>query len=127
MFIAISRKFFSVQNKIYMRLENHEFTLSKYTNKKNTITNSLNLKAIFYDRILIIKPYPVHNYSHFNFEGVNAVLHDLYHSGTACTLNTWGYKLFITRIYKTLYINGYKNIFNASCEKLMIHIKVLEY
>lgn len=48
------------------------------------------LKAQFSERILLIKPYPSLNYDHFNLENVDAVLHDLYHSGTACTTFDWG-------------------------------------
>jgi L-asparaginase len=38
----------------------------------------------------MIKPYPSLDYSHFNLQSVDAVLHDLYHSGTACTTTQWG-------------------------------------
>ena len=38
----------------------------------------------------MIKPYPGLNYAHFNLENVDAVLHDLYHSGTACASTQWG-------------------------------------
>ena len=44
----------------------------------------------FSDRILMIKPYPGLNYAHFNLDNVDAVLHDLYHSGTACASTQWG-------------------------------------
>ena len=37
----------------------------------------------------MIKPYPGLNYAHFNLENVDAVLHDLYHSGTACASTQW--------------------------------------
>jgi L-asparaginase len=49
-----------------------------------------NLKANFSDRILMIKPYPGLDYAHFNLENVDAVLHDLYHSGTSCASAQWG-------------------------------------
>ncbi|HEX3010551.1 MAG TPA: asparaginase domain-containing protein, partial [Syntrophomonadaceae bacterium] len=41
----------------------------------------------FSDKILYIKPVPGLNYQHYNFskDKPRAVLHDLYHSGTACT------------------------------------------
>ena len=48
------------------------------------------LKPQFSERILLIKPYPSLDYDHFNLENVDAVLHDLYHSGTACTTSNWG-------------------------------------
>ena len=53
-------------------------------------TKTPNLKANFSGRILMIKPYPGLDYSHFNLENVDAVLHDLYHSGTACASAQWG-------------------------------------
>ncbi len=43
------------------------------------------LKANFSERILLIKPYPALNYDNFDITNADAVLHDLYHSGTACT------------------------------------------
>jgi len=48
------------------------------------------IKANFSDRILMIKPHPGLNYDNFNLENVDAVLHDLYHSGTACASIQWG-------------------------------------
>ncbi len=38
----------------------------------------------------MIKPYPGLDYAKFNLENVDAVLHDLYHSGTACASVQWG-------------------------------------
>ena len=38
----------------------------------------------------MIKPYPGLDYSRFNLDNVDAVLHDLYHSGTACASLQWG-------------------------------------
>ena len=55
-----------------------------------TQTKIPNIKANFSDRVLMIKPYPGLNYDHFNLENVDAVLHDLYHSGTACASTQWG-------------------------------------
>ncbi|MGR9087162.1 MAG: asparaginase [Gammaproteobacteria bacterium] len=48
------------------------------------------LKAKFSDRLLLIRPYPGLDYTHFNLERLDAVLHDLYHSGTACATERWG-------------------------------------
>ncbi|MFA5922686.1 MAG: asparaginase [Methylococcaceae bacterium] len=48
------------------------------------------LKADFSEQILMIKPYPGLNYAHFNLDNVHAVLHDLYHSGTACASDQLG-------------------------------------
>lgn len=38
----------------------------------------------------MIKPYPGLDYDRFNLDHVDAVLHDLYHSGTACASLQWG-------------------------------------
>ena len=38
----------------------------------------------------MIKAYPGLNYSHYDVTGVDAVLHDLYHSVTACSSRQWG-------------------------------------
>ncbi len=50
----------------------------------------LPFKAHFSEKILLIKPYPSLNYDYFDLSKVDAVLHDLYHSGTACTTLNWG-------------------------------------
>jgi L-asparaginase len=36
-------------------------------------------------RILLVEPYPGLNYAQFNLDGVETVVHGLYHSGTACS------------------------------------------
>jgi L-asparaginase len=51
---------------------------------------SVSVKAQFSERVLMIKPYPGLNYAHINLTGVDAVIHDLYHSGTACATLEWG-------------------------------------
>jgi L-asparaginase/Glu-tRNA(Gln) amidotransferase subunit D len=48
------------------------------------------LKPQFSSRVLMIKPYPGLDYSQFTLDFVDAVLHDLYHSGTACATAQWG-------------------------------------
>jgi L-asparaginase/Glu-tRNA(Gln) amidotransferase subunit D len=91
--LQLSGDFFSVQGKIFMQFANEQFSLLNPSTKlipgKNS--NQLpHLKAHFSERILMIKPYPGLNYAHFNLENVDAVLHDLYHSGTACASAQWG-------------------------------------
>jgi len=93
--LQLSGDFFSVQGKSYLRFENHKFLSDPNTTQANRTTtdkaeNSSPLKARFSQRILMIKPYPGLDYSHFNLEQVDAVLHDLYHSGTACASMQWG-------------------------------------
>jgi L-asparaginase len=48
------------------------------------------LKPYFSDKILMIKPYPGLDYTHFDLSDIQAILHDVYHSGTACTTTQWG-------------------------------------
>ncbi len=72
----LSSDFFSVTRDI-------EQSIPKITFNAPLIPN-------FSKRILLIKPYPGLDYSHFNLDNVDAVLHDLYHSGTACTTTEWG-------------------------------------
>ena len=57
--------------------------------KKNGNNSKLNSKFRFSNKILIIKPYPGLNYDHYNFNKIKpkAILHTLYHSGTASTRN----------------------------------------
>jgi L-asparaginase len=48
------------------------------------------LKPEFSKGIMLVRPYPGLDYSHLNLAGVAAILHDLYHSGTACVTEQWG-------------------------------------
>lgn len=80
--------FFSVRNKNFMQFENERF-IPIAASPENT-TKAIRLKPAFSSRILMIKPYPGLDYRQFNLDGVDAVLHDLYHSGTACATKQWG-------------------------------------
>ena len=85
--------FYSVQGNYFIEFENNCFSnlpVSTPTDEEiNTLTSPA-ISARFCSRILMIKPYPGLDYSFFNLELVDAVLHDLYHSGTACTSTQWG-------------------------------------
>jgi glutamyl-tRNA(Gln) amidotransferase subunit D len=90
--LQLSGDFISVQSKSYLTFQQGEFT---YVDAKIDLPGfknleGLNLKANFSKRILLIKPYPGLDYANFNLNKVDAVLHDLYHSGTACTTSAWG-------------------------------------
>ncbi|MDD5578486.1 MAG: asparaginase domain-containing protein [Methylobacter sp.] len=87
--LQLSGDFFSVQGKSYMQFENRQFTLFNSPAARSQ-THIPQLNANFSDRILMIKPYPGLNYANFILEHVDAVLHDLYHSGTACASVEWG-------------------------------------
>jgi L-asparaginase len=86
--LQLSGDFFSVQGKSYMQFTNRRFSLLN-PSKQQTQAH-IPLKADFSERILMIKPYPGLDYSRFNLDNVDAVLHDLYHSGTACATPQWG-------------------------------------
>ncbi|WP_340124222.1 asparaginase [Methylobacter svalbardensis] len=87
--LQLSGDFFSVQAKSYLHFENRQFSLLNPPAKKS-LPHNTPLKADFSERILMIKPYPGLDYANFNLENVDAVLHDLYHSGTACASLQWG-------------------------------------
>ncbi|MFI3178194.1 MAG: asparaginase domain-containing protein, partial [Methylococcaceae bacterium] len=93
--LQLSGDFFSIQDKSAMSYENQIFDMLGHQKhcvlgdnrailetSKTTVQHGL--KADFSGRILMIKPYPGLNYANFNLEDIDAVLHDLYHSGTAC-------------------------------------------
>ena len=105
--LQLSGDFFSVQGKSFMQFENEQFSLlnpstTSIHKKKSPLPQGEGwereiiqrkiprIKANFSERILMIKPYPGLNYTHFNLENADAVLHDLYHSGTACASAQWG-------------------------------------
>ncbi|MEI6333074.1 MAG: asparaginase domain-containing protein [Methylococcaceae bacterium] len=94
--LQLSGDFFSVQRKSFMQYEEQAFwrlnppTKSMRGDNDTFLGEITPLKACFSERILMIKPYPGLDYSHFNLENVDAVLHDLYHSGTACATTQWG-------------------------------------
>lgn len=71
------------------QLSSDFFSIGDVNSIPKTIFNAL-LNPQFSERILMIKPYPALNYDYFDLTNVDAVLHDLYHSGTACTTTKWG-------------------------------------
>ena len=85
--LPLSGDFISVQNKPYCRYDHGEFTPLHELPEKQAATIILKNK---FARILLIKPYPGLDYSHFNLDNIDAILHDLYHSGTACVTDQWG-------------------------------------
>ena len=80
---------------IFCNFKNNKFLFIKKKNpsflsiKKNGNSCKLNKKFRFSNKILIIKPYPGLNYDIYNFNKIKpkAILHTLYHSGTASTRN----------------------------------------
>ncbi len=86
--LQLGSQFIGVKSKSYMLFENGQF--HRQGNFTETECSPTTLKAEFSARILLIRPYPGLDYRQFNLNGFDAVLHDLYHSGTACTSAIWG-------------------------------------
>ncbi len=86
--LQVSSDFLSVQSKAYLSFEENAF------HQQNVIFSPdrtpVQLIAHFSTQILLIRPYPGLDYSQYNLDQVDVVLHDLYHSGTACTSTDWG-------------------------------------
>jgi L-asparaginase/Glu-tRNA(Gln) amidotransferase subunit D len=113
--LQLSGDFFSVQGKSFMQFENLKFSRKPALSIVEGIatrgiaqTKIPHLKANFSGRILMIKPYPGLNYDRFNLSGVDAVLHDLYHSGTACTSAQWGENYSLVEFIKRCKKQGLK-------------------
>jgi L-asparaginase/Glu-tRNA(Gln) amidotransferase subunit D len=90
--LQLSGDFFSIQNKSFGEFDGERILRNepKETIGISPATDVIELKPSFSARVLMVKPYPGLDYSHFQLDGVDAVLHDLYHSGTACATGQWG-------------------------------------
>ena len=97
--LQLSSDFIGVQSKAFMLYEERRFRPLQAMAEIERAP--LMLKADFSARIQLLRPYPGLDYSQINLNNVDAVLHDLYHSGTACasTANGEEYSLlgFIRR------------------------------
>ena len=82
--------FISIKNKPFMEYKNNKFIIIDST--KPDIKINKQLQPIFSDKILLIKPYPGLNYDVYKLDDIDIIVHDLYHSGTACTSSQWGDK-----------------------------------
>lgn len=86
--LPLSSDFISVQSQPFMHYSGGRFeTLAHFDSSSR---RSADLKPDFSARILLVRPYPGLDYTAFNLEGFDVVLHDLYHSGTACASNSAG-------------------------------------
>lgn len=85
--LPLSSDFISVQNKPYLTFAHTNFephhALSAPTKKAPKLAPN-------FARLLLIRPYPGLDYAHYNLDNIDVVLHDLYHSGTACVSPQWG-------------------------------------
>ena len=84
--LPLSGDFISVQSQSFMKYSAGSFK----QNYSLSATANMKLTAHFGTRILMIRPYPGLNYLDFNLDNTDLVLHDLYHSGTACTRDAFG-------------------------------------
>lgn len=86
--LQLSGDFISVQHKAYLRFERNVF---QQLNPINTSVCSVTqLIPSFSPNIVLIRPYPGLDYSLFQLDQVKAIVHDLYHSGTACSSIKYG-------------------------------------
>lgn len=113
--LQLSGDFYSVQGNSFMQYAGGQFSSAniplfehaKMDSKSGTIPHkSRTLKPQFSRRILIIKPYPGLDYSHVDLDSVEAVLHDLYHSGTACTSAQWSKNFSLLEFVKRCHDHG---------------------
>ena len=108
--LQLSGDFFSIQNKTFGQFDGERFHLHEAVEKsgKNNSSQLIRIKPEFSDRILLIKPYPGLDYSRFQLAGIDAVLHDLYHSGTACATGEWGANYSLLEFLNRCRNNGVK-------------------
>ncbi|MBD9358593.1 asparaginase [Methylomonas albis] len=104
--LPLSSDFISVQSQAWMRFENGRF--QSLQNLELSARSPMTLKADFSKRILLIKPYPGLNYSTYNLNSVDAVLHDLYHSGAACASTVMGEQYSLVEFVKRCAANRIK-------------------
>jgi L-asparaginase len=95
--LQLGSDFYSVQGRSHLIFTNgqfvssypgHRYQLEKQDTAKRAVGTAVPPR--FYRRLLMIKPYPGLDYQRYNLDQVDVVLHDLYHSGTACVSNQWG-------------------------------------
>ncbi len=95
--LQLSGDFVSVQSQCYMKFEQVQHTRTagqgRFMQTQNIDSSCCiptHLKANFSKKILLLRPYPGLDYSSVNLHKVDAVLHDCYHSGTACATDESG-------------------------------------
>lgn len=104
--LPLGSDFISVQSQAWMRFENGGFqTLQQLPSGS---LSPVSLRPDFSTRILLTRPYPGLDYTAFNLDNVDLVLHDLYHSGTACTLTAAGNRYSLVEFSKRCTAQGIK-------------------
>jgi L-asparaginase len=89
--LPLSSDFISLQQRHVMTYAERKFT--DYHPLPALSRKSFSLNPCFSARILVLHPYPGMNYQAINIANVDCVLHNLYHSGTACVAKQWGEQL----------------------------------
>lgn len=89
--LPLSSDFISLQHRHVMTYAEREFT--EYHPLPAFPRKSFPLNPVFSARILVLHPYPGMTYQAINIANVDCVLHNLYHSGTACVSKQWGEQL----------------------------------
>lgn len=87
--LQLSGDFISVRQKNYLSFDGRQFSVLNPCARPSQ-AKTFAVKARFSKRILMIRPYPGLNYDYFDIAQADAVLHDLYHSGTAAVSRQWG-------------------------------------
>ena len=83
--LQLSSDFISVQTAPYLEYRDNSFIPLTATAQPVLENSDLwPLQPRFTHKLILLKPYPGLNYAYIDLEGVDVVLHDLYHSGTAC-------------------------------------------
>ncbi|MDT4289357.1 asparaginase domain-containing protein [Methylomonas sp. MO1] len=104
--LPLSSDFISVQSQAWMRFEDGRFQPLQILELGTR--SPIALKPDFSKRILVIRPYPGLDYSAYNLDNVDAVLHDLYHSGTACASSAAGEQYSLVEFVKHCIRQGVK-------------------
>ncbi|MGZ0077675.1 asparaginase [Methylomonas sp. YC3] len=104
--LPLSSDFISVQSQAWMRFENGCFY--SLQNLAPAARSPIALKPDFSKRILLIRPYPGLDYAAYNLDKIDAVLHDLYHSGTACASAAAGEQYSLVEFVKRCTGQGIK-------------------
>lgn len=86
--LPLSGMFISAQSQAYMLFQDGHFIELHPVNRANCVRKPI--RPRFSARVLMIRPYPGLDYTKINMAGIDAVLHDLYHSGTAGTAANFG-------------------------------------
>lgn len=87
--LPLSSDFISIRSQAYLEFTRQNFQLIKPI-ATPPLSRPQTLKANFASRILLIRPYPGLDYRQYNLDQADLVLHDLYHSGTACSSSSQG-------------------------------------